>query len=502
MSITFEAMLRLKALHERRAQVRVTHQQVRIAPDALILVPVKMAGEDVTIWAIGFGRRGRPMQFDFVADPRNRDREYGLFGRLGAVVADYYLECQILDRPPQVWVVSPAAVKLLDLLADRLRYGTDGPYAKPAAVITFGEHLTHLAQRWVIPGNHTLVAATNVLTTHFATGQQAADDQHLEAGLVWVDAPADEEEFWAALAVAETVPMGVLANPETDNDDLADRVEAWNVARRNGADDATLDRLARPIGAVLHMVIEPIYGAIGRTIDAVEALGLPELPTLADRWSDEAWAFRSFMSYLERPEHRFALRDRPLPAALGLLEREAATANCVAEGTIHDRGMRAEAKAAGTAFEARIAGHQSHIAAGVGPSGRRTSRQVHTLVLEAAEPDARIRRGDSFHWLAAPNFSVRIDAFRITPARTLQIEATVISGHRSPGVPAVGRRLELVSEVPDRWRLPKKRRKLRDRLANGLPWPQDRDQPAPAPAGAPHPDPLAVVERLRRPGRP
>lgn len=499
---TFEAMLRLKANHERRAQVRVTHQQVRIADEALALMPIRMAGEDVTIWAIGYGRLHEAMQFDFVPDPRNRDREYGLFGRIGAVVAGYYDDCRVADTTPQVLVVSPAAVKLLDLLADRLRYGTDGPYAKPPEVITFGEHLTHLAQRWAIPGNQTLLAATDVLTAHFATGQQAADDQHLGADLVWVNPPADPADLWATVAAAETVPMGVLANPETDNGALADAVEAWNAARRDGVDEPTLAGLEAPIGAVLRTVVEPIYDAIHEAVAAVEDLGLPELPSVRDRCADEAWAFRSFMDYLDRPDHRFALRDQPLPAALGLLEREAAADNCAAEATIGDRGMRAKATSAGRAFEARITHHAVATVAGVGASGRRSSREVHTLELEAAEPDARIRRGDSFHWLLAPNLELRIDAFRTTPTRTLQIEATVTSGHRSPGVPAVGDVLELVADVPDRWRLPKKRRKLRARLASGLPWPQDPERAAPIPSGNPHPDPLAVVDRLRHLGSP
>jgi len=496
---TFEAMLRLKAYHEGRAQRRVTHQQVRLAPNPLILAPLKMAGEDVTIWAIGYGRRRDSMHFDFVADPRNRNREYDLFKRLGSVLADYYQECRIAETAPQVLVVSPAAVKLLDLLADRLRYGSDGRYAKPAEVITFGEHLTHLAQRWAIPGNQTLLAATDLLTSHFATGQQAADDQHLGTDLVWVDGPTD---LWAAIAAAETQPMGVLADPQTDNGNLADVVEAWNKARRDGSDEIVLDRLAAPIEAVLRTVVEPIYSAIHRAVAAIEGLGLPELPALTHRWADEVWAFRSFMNYLDRPEHRFALRDQPLAAALGLLERETAAANCEAEATMSDGGVRAKATSAGRAFEAHIVSHQVQTVAGVGPSGRRTSRQVHTLVLESNEPDARIRRGDTFYWRAAPNFVVRVDAFRITPVRTLEIDVTVTSGHSRPGVPTVGHVVELVASLPDRWRLPKKRQKLRARLSGGLPWPQNPERASPLPSGNPHPDPLAVVEQLQALRRP
>jgi hypothetical protein len=496
---SYDALLRLRAWHEGRAQVRVSCQQVCIQPHAMLLAPVKMAGEDVTVFACGWGGRGGPMRFDFVADPRNRDAEFALFARLGAVLARYFTWCQARGLHPQVWVASPAAVRLLDLLADRLRYAGTGPAAKPAEVVRFGEHLTHLAQRAAVPGNQTLLAATEVLGLHFATGQQPAEDAHLRAFLAWIDPPPGRP-LEEVVAEAEATPMGVLAQPDTDNNDLAGPVAAWNAARRRDASPAALDALARPVGAVLHTVVTPIFDAIGVAIDAVERLGLPELASLAGRVTDEERAFASFVAYLDRPDHRFALRDQPLPAALGLLEREAAAADLAAELALEDPLCRAQAASAGAALTATLVGHRQTTEPSTGPTGRRSRRQVHTITLRTAEADGRLRPGDTFRWTTNPGLVVQVDDFTTDPSGGLQIAARVTGGFIRPGVPPVGTVLELVAAVPERWRFPAKRAKVRARLAGGLPWPHDPAQATPAATGQPHPDPLAVVEQLRTAG--
>lgn len=501
MTASYDTLLRLRAWHQGQAEVRVTCQQVRVQPHAMLLAPVKMAGEDVTIFACGWGGRGGPMQFDFVADPRNRDAEYALFARLGAVLARYFTWCQAHELHPQVWVASPAAVRLLDLLADRLRYAGTGPAAKPAGVVRFGEHLTHLVQRATVPGNQTLLAATEVLGLHFATGQQPAEDIHLGAFLAWIDPPAGQP-LEVAVAAAEATPTGVLAQPDTDNDELAGPVAAWNAARRRDAAPADLDALARPVGTVLRTVVTPIFGAIGAAIDAVERLGLPELASLDGRVAGEERTFEGFMAYLERPDHRFALRDQPLPAALGLLEREAAAADLAAELALEDPLCRAQAASAGAALTATLAGHQQTTEPSTGPTGRRSRRQVHTVTLRTTEADGRLRPGDTFRWIDNPGLVVQVEDFTTDAAGGLRVAARITGGFIRPGVPAVGTVLELVAAVPERWRFPAKRAKVRARLASGLPWPHDPAQAPPAASGRPHPDPLAVVERLRAGRRP
>jgi hypothetical protein len=294
--------------------------------------------------------------------------------------------------------------------------------------------------------------------------------------------------------------MGVLAQPETDNLQLAGPVAAWNAARRRQASPAVLDALARPVGAVLRTVVAPIFDAIGEAIDAVERRGLPELASLAGRVADEERTFARFLAYLDRPDHRFALRDRPLPAAMGLLEREAAAADLAAERALEDPLCRAQAPSAGAALTATLVEHQQTTEPSVGPTGRRSRRQVHTIAMRTAEADGRLRPGDTFCWLNALGLVVRVDDFTTDPAGGLLIAARVTGGFTRPGVPPRGTVLELVAVVPKRWRFPAKRAKVGARLAGGLPWPHDPAQPAPAASGRPHPDPLAVVERLRAAG--
>lgn len=69
-----------------RAQPRATHRQVAIQPDALVICPIAMAGEDTAVHAVAVAVRGlgQPPTFWTVPDPRYCDDQFRLLARVNA----------------------------------------------------------------------------------------------------------------------------------------------------------------------------------------------------------------------------------------------------------------------------------------------------------------------------------------------------------------------------------------------------------------------------------
>src|SRR5919199_5029360 len=229
MSTTLDLLARLLAYRDGRAQLRASHRQVAIHPQARVLCPLALAGEDTTIHIVAYGPIGGPARVLCVPDPRKRDPQFDLFARLGADLERRFERCRREGTYPQLWVSSGAAASHLDVLADRLRYNRLRPDVK-----RFGELLSYATGRLPIAGQQALISATGALTRHWATGQQAGEDEHLGAVLAWIDPPAGVPVL-EAVAAAELEPMGARTDPTFDEQILEPLVRAYDDAPRAGA---------------------------------------------------------------------------------------------------------------------------------------------------------------------------------------------------------------------------------------------------------------------------
>jgi len=90
---TMDVLPRLLAFRDGRAVRIASNQRVAIRPDALVLCPIAMAGEDTSMHIVAYGRIGQAAEFRSVPDPRYRDDRYRLFEWLGDRVEQYFLEC-------------------------------------------------------------------------------------------------------------------------------------------------------------------------------------------------------------------------------------------------------------------------------------------------------------------------------------------------------------------------------------------------------------------------
>jgi hypothetical protein len=473
---------RLLAFREGHAIRIASHRRVAIRPDALVLCPIAMAGEDTTIHIVACGRIGQTAEIRCVADPRYRDDQYGLFEWLGERVEQYFAECEQNGTYPQIWVSSAGAAALLDTLGDRLRFNREN-----AKVKRFGELLSYATERFPIEGQQALVTATGVLRMHFATGQQEGEDEHLGALLTWMRPPAGRNVL-AAVAAAEDVPMGVKTDPDFDRDQLEPVVSDYNEARKRKAPVPELRMRASRIESLLTPVVQRIYEATQRAGALLLEERLEPIAHLDGLESREAEEFRSFMAS-RNAGHFMPVRDTPKAAAFRLASREDAAEGARAALLYSDRVHFERERLAGRILSGTV---ENPVRLHHGP---RRFEFRFTVVTD--QRVLHVRRRDELHLLTDARMKVVVTDVR-RDGRTTRVSVLMLKGVRAVGLPMRGQAVALGAGPPEWDRVIRMRKQMGDRLATP-PWTHQQDPlPGPAPAGAPMPtDPLAAVEGLR-----
>jgi hypothetical protein len=182
---------------------------VHIAERPLAFIPLALAGEANAPLAAMVGDQPEAPKLLIVPEPRDRDQRFAFAADLAAVILPYltsYLPAEspaeaaaaVQDRAkdpaqedaPQLLVPSPAAIAFIRLLGRSTRFrSTEGQYAVPESVPVLGRWLTFFTERAEHPASCLMLAATDALTLHWATGQSPVEDRNLGALLGWIDPP-------------------------------------------------------------------------------------------------------------------------------------------------------------------------------------------------------------------------------------------------------------------------------------------------------------------------
>lgn len=486
MGIDVGLLARLLSHGRGRATIIASHLRVVIRSDAVVLCPIALAGEDATIHIAALGRIGKAPRILCVPDPRSRDAQFRLFKELGAELESYFRVCLATGTYPQMWVSSAPALQLLDTVADRIRWCRG-----KEEVRRFGECLAHATERHSVAGQQALHLATEVLLMHWTTGQQEGEDQHLGALLTWIDPPLGLD-IHDAVALAEGLPMGVKTAPEFDRNELYDRIRAFHLARKRGANPEALAARADDIRAALEPIAVGIYRATQRSIDLLQGMSLPPLPGLDWLEEREAREFARFMDRLDG-DRREARRDKPKTAVIKMAIREDAVRNHFASVLCGDSVGYLEGMLNGYV----VCGVVARVVKV--PIGAR--REDTTLDLRSTQRVLRVRRLDELFFKDDPRICMRvIDVVREGQSTTISLRIT--RGLRLTGAIRQGMTLDLVSEKPDWGWLGRKLNRIKNRLEE-LPWTHVAGSSLQAPPGSatpmrtPPPDPLAAVEALR-----
>nr|BFE78879.1 hypothetical protein GCM10020093_014800 [Planobispora longispora] len=199
------ALARLRAMRDGVAQRITTVRHCHVSERPMVFIPLKLAGEAAAPLGAMVGTDPDHPRLLVVPQPRNRDLRFAFAGELAEVLLPYiesfqkatetvekkvgepYERC--LDAP-QIVVPNRPAVAFTGLLGRSTRFRrVDGPYPVHPSVPLLGRWLTYFTDRASQPGSSLLLAATDVLGAHWATGQSGLEDANLAALVGWIDPP-------------------------------------------------------------------------------------------------------------------------------------------------------------------------------------------------------------------------------------------------------------------------------------------------------------------------
>ncbi|WP_019630479.1 hypothetical protein [Actinomadura atramentaria] len=359
------ALARLEAVDAGRARPLATVRHCHLADAPLLMVPLRLAGEAAAPLAVLLGTDRADPALLVVPQPRNRDLRFAFAAELAKVVLEHVEASRGAAEPlgpgrdgeervrytgaPQILVPNGGGAAFLRLLGRSTRFRrTEGPHAVEAAVPALGRWLTWFAERRDRPGSSLLLALTDALRLHWATGQSALEDANLAALLGWIDPPAGLDGPAAAARAEDPLrcpPAGPATDPTFDNEVLAPAIAAWDAS---GGDPRAEARLR----AALESQLVPTWDAAWHAVDLLRAL--PPGASVADRWERDRDAFTLFHAGFAEgvPQAR---RDSAVAAARRLHRLERAQEEYDARRAFDDPLVMAEYRLTGQAFAGTVA---------------------------------------------------------------------------------------------------------------------------------------------------
>jgi len=350
------ALARAQAREAGRAQPLTTVRHTHVSQRPLVLIPLSLAGEAAAPLAVLAGCAPDQPRLLVVPNPRDRTQRFAFVAELAGVVLPYidsHLRCvELVGKTmryadaPQLLVPNQGGVEFLRLLGRSTRFRrTYGPNPVPRTVPLLGRWLTFLRDRADHAGSAMLLAVTDVLAAHWATGQSGLEDSNLAALLGWID-PTDGLDGPAAAAIAEDPvlfpPAGPSTDPSFDNEILAPALAG--VAK--GADP-------RGLTAAIEGQLTPTWRLMWRAVELLRAL--PEGASVAARWAADRDAFSAYAASLVDGAALPQPRVDSAVAAAGRLDRlERDQARYDAQRALDDPLVMAEFRLVGEAFAGRV----------------------------------------------------------------------------------------------------------------------------------------------------
>ncbi|MCX4474162.1 hypothetical protein C5N14_04885 [Micromonospora sp. MW-13] len=362
---TLRALAKAQALAAGVAQPVATVRHLHLSPRPLVLVSLAMAGEANAPLAALVGAAPDDARLLIVPQPRNRDQRFAFAAELAGIVLPYLdsfrgvSEAVAVDRgrdvrhryvdAPQLLVPNPAGVTFLRLFGRSTRFRRpDGEYPVHPAVPLLGRWLTFFAERAEHPGSSALLAMTEALTLHWATGQSAVEDLHLPAVLGWLDPPPGLDGARAAARAEDPAccpPAGPATDPEFDNRVLAPAVAAY----ADAADDEAARRSAyAELERVLRGQLTPTWELMWRGVGLLAAL--PPGARVEGRWAGDRDAFTAHAEHVDAGGGPQPRRDGAVAAAVRLHRLERAGTSYAVQRAYDDPLVMAEHRLTGEAF--------------------------------------------------------------------------------------------------------------------------------------------------------
>ncbi|WNI15662.1 hypothetical protein [Actinacidiphila sp. ITFR-21] len=411
-------LARAEAVAGGRAVAAATVRHRHVADRPLVFVPLTTAGEAGAPLGAMIGTDRDAPELLVVPQPLDRELRFAFFAGLAEVLLpllDAYgddvetepatrnrEEAEVCADALQIVVPNGAAVEFVRLVGRSTRFlrtveDPEAPHPVPVPVPLFGRWLSHYAERARTPGSGLLVAMTDLLARHWASGQSAMEDRHLGALLGWI-APPPGLGGLAAATRAQTgrgsdgllvsPPAGPATDPVFDNRVLAPAMSRYDEARTAG-DGPAVARAAASVERLVASQLRPTWDDVWRGIDLLREL--PEGAHVAERWKRDRWSFTGHRDRVRAGEPPQPRRDDAITAAQKLAGRETAQARLFAQEALDDPLVMADRRLAGEAFSGEVAAVEMTYSEGRRPMPRPLVT-VATGDVPQAEPGAKAYR--------------------------------------------------------------------------------------------------------------
>ncbi|OXR41121.1 hypothetical protein B7C42_06891 [Nocardia cerradoensis] len=365
------ALLRLEAMETMRAVPITQFRHRRLSSQPLVVVPLAMAGEAGAPLAAIVGRARHAPTLLVVEQPRDRVQRFVFAADLGRKVMEHIDSCRV-DRPdnpttknaarsyytdaPQILVPNPGGIAFLANLGRACRFReTGGDYPVPAGVPEFGRWLTFLADSAEQTGTSMLMAVTDLLAEHWATGQSSLEDQNLASLTAWIAPPARIDVEQAILDAEDPTlwpPAGPVTDPTFDTNVLYPALRDLDEARALG-DQSALSAARTELRELLSEQINPTWRMMWQAISLLRAV--PEAPSVERRFVGDRARFTAFSDHQDSTDARpQPARDGAVAAARRLARLERALADFEAETAMDDPFVLADRRSIGEAFAGEV----------------------------------------------------------------------------------------------------------------------------------------------------
>jgi hypothetical protein len=307
-----EAHLALTAAAERRAVNSTFYRHAHISPRPLVVAGYHLAGDRGAVMAVMWGTDpALPPHVVVVPEPRNRALRFEALAEFGQSFVSYLNTFDARDwegkcvDAPQVIVANGTTAEWLTGIVGRFTRSlrTDGDAPAPPIVPIAGKYLSYLANP--MPGSSLLLAATDLLSQHWQTGQLAAENLNLHALLGWVDPPEGLDGPSAARAGELLPPAGPTTDPHWDADHLSGLIKSWNDA----TSDVQRARVRAELESQIREQLTATWRGTWRALSLVS--GLPAAAHVAERWARDRESWTRWHDNVTNDAARF--RNIPLP---------------------------------------------------------------------------------------------------------------------------------------------------------------------------------------------
>ncbi len=389
--LTVEAFVSGNA--QRRATVR--HRYVGEAP--MVIVAYRMAGEAGAPLGLMYGTEPSTPRLIVAPEPRNRDMRFREVLDTLAADIDAWLgmfaerdeEGQCLACP-QILIPNRGTHEFVgSLLGRSLRYLRSSPeFPISDLTVTLGAHATWFAQQSEFPGSCVLVAGTDLLRRHWATGQSDLEDEDLHVQLAWIDPPtgltgrAAAEETESARAAGAVPAAGPTPDASWDRDVLEPLVESFNTTRGTDSSAAVVAAEGGPIRGAVEDALGKTWRATWRAHELLSSL--PAGASVTRRWASDLRAWTSHLTRVEEGRAFFRTKDSARQSTWMIKSREDAQQALDLGEVLDDPLVFAGLVASGEALHGDVATVDTDNME-MGPSGRRRVRRP-LISLELPEP--------------------------------------------------------------------------------------------------------------------